>query len=485
MAHPDTGKKCSLKNDYANRINSINVSSSQERKLSSVKKSDDIYKAVNFNSLWYALYFPQLKKLNETQKQNYLSQLAVLVENVSSNITIQKQAIVCEVRSSLRYFDGIDNIHKVLKEPIESKLEELELSKYFSYAACPTITGSLLLARSGRKLLIHREENLRSALGKLPTDVLDLNKENFKKLNNMGVHYLKDLWLLPSNGLQERFGNDLVATINKALHLRPEPICNFIAPPNFSTCYVLPYEIEEISQLLLVTEKMLTKSCEFLHNHDLSITGLQISLSHHGESDTTINIGVRLPSRSEKHFSELMEAHLENLNLPAPVIAVKLEINDFEPFHSYNESLPLEYSDIGSKDNREQIELMEQLAAKLGKNFVYKIRSAPGHCPEFTIKQLRFDQVKDSKIKREIVSTVPRPFMLLQHPKELPVKGGKLYNENSITIISGPERIETNWWHASHVLRDYYVAIEQNGSRLWIYRERGKEKKWYLHGYFS
>ena len=88
-------------------------------------------------------------------------------------------------------------------------------------------------------------------------------------------------------------------------------------------------------------------------------------------------------------------------------------------------------------------------------------------------------------MKQEIISTVPRPFMLLQHPKELSIKGGKLYNENSITIISGPERIETHWWHTSHVLRDYYMAVEQNGSRLWIYREREKERKWYLHGYFS
>ena len=75
--------------------------------------------------------------------------------------------------------------------------------------------------------------------------------------------------------------------------------------------------------------------------------------------------------------------------------------------------------------------------------------------------------------------------MLLQIPKELVVKNGRLYNKENITIISGPERIETQWWNASDVLRDYYIALEQNGSRLWIYRERNETKKWYLHGYFS
>ena len=486
MSHTDTEKQYSLKSHCIDRIALDNALSLQERKLSSIKKSDEIYKVEKFSSLWYALYFPQLTELNEFQRENYLNQLAVLLEGISSNITIKKQAIACEVRSSLRYFDGIDNIHGILKESIESKLRELGLPKYFSYAACPTITGSLLLARSGRRLLIYRKENLRSALGKLSIDVLDISKENFQKLNNMGVRYLNDLWLLPSNGLQERFGNDdLVATINRALSLKPEPICNFTAPPNFSNCYVLPYEIEEINQLLLVAERMLAKSCEFLRNRDLSITSLQVSLSHHRELDTVINIGMRLPSRSEKHFSQLLETHLRNLKLPAPVVAVKLELNDFQPFHGNSESLSLECVRRHGEYNRDLVGLMEQLVAKLGKDFVHKISAVSDHCPEFTVKQLRYDQVKNSKVKQEIISTVPRPFMLLQHPKELSVKGGRLYNENSITIISGPERIETHWWHTSHVLRDYYVAIEQNGSRLWIYREREKEKKWYLHGYFS
>ncbi len=164
----------------------------------------------------------------------------MLVKKISSNITIQKQAIVCEVRSALRYFSGIDNIHKIIKIPIESKLKELQLPQYFSYAACPTVTGSLLLARSGKKTLVYRKKNLRSALGKLPISVLELSRENFRKLNNMGVHSLKDLWILPLSGLQKRFGSDLITTINKALCLEPEPILNFTEPPNFSICHILP-----------------------------------------------------------------------------------------------------------------------------------------------------------------------------------------------------------------------------------------------------
>ena len=128
MANPSTEKQYSLKKHCVNHISPVNAFSSRER-ITLNKKSDEIYKVVSFDSLWYALYFPQLTELNETQRESHLSQLAVLVKEVSSNITIQKQAIVCEVRSGLRYFDGIDNIHRILKDPIESKLRELKLPK--------------------------------------------------------------------------------------------------------------------------------------------------------------------------------------------------------------------------------------------------------------------------------------------------------------------------------------------------------------------
>ena len=479
--HPDIEKQYSLGNLYVNQKKSAKTFTPIEEK----REFDETNSTINSDSLWYAIYFPQFKNLNEAQKEGYLNQLAVLVKNISSSITIQKQAIVCEVRSALRYFSGIDNIHKIIKVPIESKLKELQLPQYFYYAACPTIAGSLLLARSGKKTLIYRKKNLRSALGKLPISVLDLSRENFKKLNNMGVCYLKDLWVLPLSGLQKRFGSDLITTINKALCLKPEPILKFTEPPNFSSCHVLPYEIGKISQLFPVIEKMLKKSCEFLRNHDLCITNFQVLLSHFRKTETTIDIGMRLPNRSIKQFSKLLRANLENLRLPAPVVTVKLTISEFKKFHGYSGALPLGGGNRKREGNSDLIELMEQFVARLGKDAVLKIRTNPSYCPELAIRQLRYDQIGNLKIEQEKISVTPRPFMLLQIPKELVVKDGRLYNKENITIISGPERIETQWWNAIDVLRDYYIALEQNGSRLWIYRERNKTKKWYLHGYFS
>jgi protein ImuB len=46
--------------------------------------------------------------------------------------------------------------------------------------------------------------------------------------------------------------------------------------------------------------------------------------------------------------------------------------------------------------------------------------------------------------------------------------------EGALTLEEGPERIESGWWDGKDVARDYYVARNPVGVRLWVYRERGR-----------
>ena len=46
------------------------------------------------------------------------------------------------------------------------------------------------------------------------------------------------------------------------------------------------------------------------------------------------------------------------------------------------------------------------------------------------------------------------------------------------------ERIETGWWDGGEVGRDYFVARCAQGDRLWVYRELGGRRRWFLHGWF-
>ncbi|MEX0964625.1 MAG: DNA polymerase Y family protein [Pseudohongiellaceae bacterium] len=439
------------------------------------------------NSLWYALYLPQLAELQPQQQEKYLKQLAGHMQSVSSTVSFHPLALICEVRSSLKYFSGIDGIHEKLQVLISSQLEQWGLADDFLYAVSPTVSGSLLLARSGHNVLVYRKENLRSALGQLSTDVLDLDKERRRRLHNMGVRYLRDIWRLPSDGLCKRFGSNFVNQLNKALGKSAEPTLNYIPPPAFMTAYELPYELENLDRLLPVADELLAQLCDFLQRRDLSTSHLVFSLLHEKRDCTEIDIGLRRASRSQQRLMLLLETHFDKLSIPAPVIAVRLEVKEFDAFFARSNSLLKEDTPTHYNDSN-LTQFMEQLQARLGDNHVKSVSSTAQHCPEYASVQLDYLE-KSGRTTRTgnpiDVSPNPRPLWLLQEPRQLNINKGRLFYRRPIAIVSGPERIESHWWSGVDVRRDYYVARELGGSKLWVYRERDSARKWYLHGIFA
>lgn len=66
------------------------------------------------------------------------------------------------------------------------------------------------------------------------------------------------------------------------------------------------------------------------------------------------------------------------------------------------------------------------------------------------------------------------------------MEAGRPAYQGMLTILEGPERLETGWWDESGIARDYYIALSGRGVRLWVYRDRGdSRKRWFLHGFFG
>ena len=61
----------------------------------------------------------------------------------------------------------------------------------------------------------------------------------------------------------------------------------------------------------------------------------------------------------------------------------------------------------------------------------------------------------------------------------------KREREWKFELLCGPERIETGWWDGREVTRDYFVARDAHGVRLWVYRDRCAPQNWYMHGLFG
>lgn len=134
----------------------------------------------------------------------------------------------------------------------------------------------------------------------------------------------------------------------------------------------------------------------------------------------------------------------------------------------------------GDKRAERVEELLERLCARLGVQAVRRLAPYPDHRPE---RAWRCRNEADSpgmnesgvSCSTEKLLEVPRPLWLLREPLSLP--------EGSLIQKAGPERIETGWWDGPEVRRDYFVGLDSQRRRLWVYRTPVGE--WYVHGIFA
>jgi len=70
-------------------------------------------------------------------------------------------------------------------------------------------------------------------------------------------------------------------------------------------------------------------------------------------------------------------------------------------------------------------------------------------------------------------------------PQLLQRAAGRLVYDGALCLERGPERIETGWWDGDDIRRDYYVARNRRGARLWVYQDLRSVANWYLHGIFG
>ena len=85
-----------------------------------------------------------------------------------------------------------------------------------------------------------------------------------------------------------------------------------------------------------------------------------------------------------------------------------------------------------------------------------------------------------------------RPIWLLPEPVALRERQLRpLLDGRPLQLLCGPERIESGWWDAGLVERDYFIAQAEDGALVWIYRARlpmtaaSAGTGWFLQGRFG
>ena len=123
--------------------------------------------------------------------------------------------------------------------------------------------------------------------------------------------------------------------------------------------------------------------------------------------------------------------------------------------------------------------LVDRLNARLGQGAVQGVRLVEDHRPERAWSYVKPGVSSQGRVSGN------RPLWLLATPRLLEVRDGQPCCGSVLQLQHGPERIESGWWDGDDVVRDYYVAENRQGERLWIFREKRADSGWFLHGIFS
>ncbi|HJW03613.1 MAG TPA: DNA polymerase Y family protein [Azospira sp.] len=366
--------------------------------------------------------------------------------------------------------------------------------------APPSSQGGQLQARS---IPVCTElAELSEFLGPLSLDCLELAASIRSRLENFGTRRLDDLLALPRAGLSRRLGPELALDLSRALGEVPDPRPRFPFPETFRQGLELPARVEDASTLLFAARRLLEGLQGWLAARSAGVARCTLALDHEGRAPTALVLGFAGQTRDGTRLERVLRERLGNLSLAAPVQALTLTADEVGDLPGEDRLLPGQAEEGGADPERVAV-VVERLRARLGPDKVYGLAAVADHRPERATRKCTLECTLDKLLgpamaesKAGSVSAVmpgqgPRPLWLLACPRPLNEHQGRPWHAGPLSLLAGPERIESGWWDdgersgegiTGDQRRDYFVARNPQGEWLWIFRD---EAGWFLHGSFA
>jgi protein ImuB len=423
----------------------------------------------------------QLEERNPLQEQRALEKLSSWLEQFSSFVSIAgNDVLLLEIAGSLRLFGGLPELRQKISRGLQS------LGFTVSPAIAPTPLAATWLARSGRRVCIRDAANLAAAVRRLPLACLEWPPALCEALAGMGVTTVDDCLRMPREGLTRRFGVRCLLELDRALGHIPDPRQSWRAPERFCRDYEMTEEQTDRELLLNICRELLDAHERFLRARQLGAQRLCFSFFHLDGPATELRLGCARAERSSNRWSELLEIRFERLFLEAPVIAVRLQGGMTQAMQVESGDLSLQGKPGTSQQRFSIAQLAERLIARIGDQSVQATAVVAEHRPQYAWRSRSLLGDWSSSTREEPPPYLNRPLWMLPEPSLLPVDSGYPVHQGCrLHLIEGPERLETGWWDEDSISRDYYMAQEPGGRRLWVFRNRTRESSWYLHGYFG
>jgi protein ImuB len=377
------------------------------------------------------------------------------------------------------------------------------------------------------RYLHHTDEQDSAVLDGLPISALRINQTICQTLRRLGVGRIGQLSQLPRSGLASRFDADLLLRYDQLTGVQREAIVSLHQLPCWSIDQQLEYPTDRSDTLAELLRRQLVELCDRLACRGEGALRLVCRLDLVQQRPLLLQLSLFRPTSDASHLnmlaSSMMDQKLKGLSAPAWRISTQATLTSpliWRQTDLFDSHLANARNDIA--------QLIDTLSARLGRKQVLRVNLQRESQPEnaYTLKPLTGLKIDGSSLSptRQLSSRqslrnaeplredpLRRPTQLIDPPIPIQV-AGRWHSHSTEPIIDndtsgssiaaapaqiktangwhriestiGPERLESGWWRAASVRRDYYRVITHQGCWWWIYRDLNSGQ-WFLHGIFD
>ncbi|HEV2700719.1 MAG TPA: DNA polymerase Y family protein [Steroidobacteraceae bacterium] len=434
--------------------------------------------AGTLTELWLGVHLPQPQA-----DPLLLQRLAMLAQRFTPRVSLEPpDGLVLEVKGSLALFGGVSRLYRAFRAGCQAAGASPVLT------LAPTPLAALAGGRSGISFKILDQQHLVSAVSPLPLVALRWPPQVLQRLSKLGVYRVGQALRLPRAGFARRFGREPLQMLDQLVARSVDLRSPFRVPERFRAKRQFVREREDHAQILQALQPLLQQLAEFLESRQCGITRITCRLRHRNDVHTDCSVRLAQPEAAAARFQEWFAERLSKLTLPGPVRSLELRSGELMSRAPVHDSLwqPGEHGGGGEAGTLSgSLEFIERLRMRLGELAVHGLICQDSHCPEGASRPL---SPQDSAFRRGAATVrAPsqdplRPLWLLEEPQLLQEREGWPQLDGPLQLRHGPERIESQWWQAPGVARDYYHATDVHGIAVWVFRERQPPHRWFLHG---
>ena len=395
--------------------------------------------------------------------------LACWAGRFTPQVNLAPAALRLEISGSLRLFGGLT----ALLNLVRADLAAMDIRVQLAVAATPL--AALWLARASDNVICLDLPATRERLAAVPLFALELPPPLARRVEGFGLRRVGDLLALPRAALGARLGKPFVIDLARALGEIVDPQICFIFPEHFEQELELPAPVEAAPVLLFAAHRLIAALSGWLAAKNGAVREIECLIDHGHGAVTVLPLAFSIPVHAVARIERVLKEGLDALSLPAPALGLRLSAGDVTP----REQRSLRLFDGAGQRQEALAELMDRLVARLGSQAVQGLACHADHRPELASRP-----VPGKPVARPVVAPL-RPLWLVHPPQALREVQGRPQRGGALTLAAGPERIESGWWDGSDARRDYFIAQDSAGRRLWIFRDPRPPGGWFLHGWFA